>query len=109
LLLDQGNPQAALDHLAAATRATPDSASLYNRMGVAYGRLGRFDEATAQFRRASQLNPNDAPIHLNLGLAEERRGNRSEAILHYREALRLNPQIAEARSGLNRLTLAPAR
>jgi len=106
LLLEQGNPQAALDHLVVAARAAPDTASVFNRLGVAYALLGRLDEAIAQLRRASQLSPNDAPIHTNLGLAQERRGNRPEAILHYREALRLNPQYAEARSGLNRVTSA---
>jgi len=48
-------------------------------------------------------------MRTNLGLAEERRGNRPEAILHYREALRLDPQYAEARLGLNRVTLEPER
>jgi tetratricopeptide (TPR) repeat protein len=109
LLLDAGDPQAALDHLAAAARASPDSASVHNRLGVAYARLGRLEEGIAQLKRAAQLGPNEAPIHANLGLAEERRGNHREAVLHYREALRLNPQSLDARSGLNRLMQAPAR
>ena len=109
LLLDQGNPRDALDHLAAAALTAPDSASVFNRMGVAYARLGRYDEAVAQFRRAAQLSPDDVPVRTNLGLAEERRGNRREAILHYSEALRLKPDSAEARAGLNRLTSAPKR
>jgi tetratricopeptide (TPR) repeat protein len=104
LLIEQGNPRAALDHLAAAARAAPDSASVFNRLGVACALVGRFDEAIAHLGRAAQLSPNDAPIRTNLGLAEERRGNRSAAIVHYRDALRLNPEYAEARSGLNRLS-----
>ncbi len=106
LLLDQRNPDDALDHLLAAARAAPDSASVLNRLGVAYTQLGRLDEAIPRLRRASQLSPNDASIHVNLGVTEERRGNRREAILHYREALRLKPQYADAQSGLNRLTSA---
>jgi tetratricopeptide (TPR) repeat protein len=43
LLLDQANPRPALGYLEGAARAAPDSASVFNRLGVAYARLNRLD------------------------------------------------------------------
>jgi tetratricopeptide (TPR) repeat protein len=104
LLLEQNNPQAALEHLVAASGSAPNSPSILNRLGVAYALVGRFGDAVDRLERAAQLSPNDPPIRTNLALAHERKGNRRDAILHYQEALRLNPAYAEARTGLDRVT-----
>lgn len=103
LFLDQGNPQAAVEHLTAAVRAKPNSPSVHHRLGVAFALIGQFDKAIDEFNQTLKLTPNNVEVHKNLGLAEERRGNRDVAIFHYRTALRINPQYDAARINLARL------
>ena len=102
--LEQGSPAAAVSHLDAAVRASPDSPSALNLPGVAHGRLGHADQAASLLRRAVEKRPDDVAIRVNLALAEEHLGRHKEAILQYGEALRLNPSDAQACPGIKRLT-----
>jgi Flp pilus assembly protein TadD/2-polyprenyl-3-methyl-5-hydroxy-6-metoxy-1,4-benzoquinol methylase len=62
----------------------------YN-VGLAYGALGRFEEAATHNRRAIALQPNHADAHLNLGNALKARGRLDEALASYQRALALRP------------------
>ncbi|WP_161602507.1 tetratricopeptide repeat protein [Tautonia marina] len=107
LLLDTGNPEAALVHLEAVWKRAPNAVANLNRIGVAYSRLGRLVEATDWFARAIQLNGNDPAILSNLGRAEELLGRREAAREHYRTALRIDPNHPEAQAGRRRLASSP--
>ena len=55
-----------------ATRVDPTLGRAWNNLGIAYTRLGRFDEARAAYHRALELDTAfDAPVH-NLTLMETR-------------------------------------
>ncbi len=66
-------------------------------------KLGKVDEAVAQYNRALQLNPDNEDVHFNLGIALARQGKLDEAIAQYREALKLMPDYAEVHNNLGNL------
>ena len=67
----------------------------YN-LGVALVGRGRFDEATAWFRRAVEIRPQYAEAHRNLGLALRMCGKTDEAIGHLQRAVAIRPDDAPA-------------
>jgi tetratricopeptide (TPR) repeat protein len=52
-------------------------------LGLAFLRLGRFNEAIAEFQRILQLNPNYPLVHFRLGEAYRSKGMADEARGHY--------------------------
>jgi Flp pilus assembly protein TadD len=50
-----------------------------NNLGFALEKLGRLDEAIAQFREATRLRPEYREAHRNLGMALFRKGAIEEA------------------------------
>ena len=64
-----------------------------NRLGAAYGALGRVDAARTQFRRALEIEPT-AEIWKNLGVIELQDGNTTEAILAFEESTRADAGYA---------------
>ena len=69
-------------------------------LGTVFDRLGKYQEAIAQFTEALRINPNFAEAHNNLGNVFDRLGKYQEAIAQYTEALRINPNFAEAHNNL---------
>jgi tetratricopeptide (TPR) repeat protein len=59
----------ALDEYAAALRINPDIIDALNNQAFVYAHLGRWGEATANFKRIIELTPNKAVAHLNLSVA----------------------------------------
>ena len=64
-----------------------------NRLGAAYGALGRVDAARTQFRRALEIEPT-AEIWKNLGVIELQDDNTTEAILAFEESTRADAGYA---------------
>src|SRR5262249_39681869 len=60
-------------------------------------RLGRLDEAIANYRQALQIQPNDSATHDNLATALVRKGLVAEAMNEYQIALQLDPRSATAK------------
>ena len=75
-----GKPNEALDYYWQATRLKPDDASARNQLGWAYYKERRYQEATAEFRKAIELKGDFAQAHYNLALAYLQLNNRSEAL-----------------------------
>jgi tetratricopeptide (TPR) repeat protein len=50
-----------------AKRREPNKASIRESLGIAYFRIGRYDEAAAEFRAILELAPNDDYAHYALG------------------------------------------
>ncbi|HPR90556.1 MAG TPA: tetratricopeptide repeat protein [Synergistaceae bacterium] len=75
-------------------QANPESAVAYNNLGVAYRRLGRFDEAVAAYKKALALDPSLGAIHRNLGVALMKTGVWSEAREAFSRALQIEPTHA---------------
>jgi Flp pilus assembly protein TadD len=90
-LLEQGDVAQALVPLEKAKRRAPDKASIRERLGIAYFRLGRWGEAEAEFRAMLDLAPHDDYAHYALGRCLEKRGRDREANGHYKLASSLRP------------------
>ena len=65
------------DNLEVATALSPELAEAFGRLGFAYARLNRLEEAEAALQRARQLGlANDPQINATLREIQERRLNR---------------------------------
>src|SRR6266581_1364916 len=67
VLIEQGNPAAALDHFERALRMEPPSADVHSNFGIALALSGRVDEALHEFRQAIDLDSGSAKAYRNLG------------------------------------------
>ncbi len=86
--------RAAEDDFRRAVQVFPDFARAWNNLGIAAARLGRPDEALANYRAAIERDPAFAAPHNNLGLLHLRRGEVGEAIRELEAAARLAPTAA---------------
>jgi Flp pilus assembly protein TadD len=90
-LLEEGHAAQALVPLEKAKRRAPDKASIRERLGIAYFRLRRYEEAESEFRALLELAPTDDYGHYALGRCLEKRGLAREANGHYKLASSLRP------------------
>ena len=74
-----------------------NSAAALNLKGFCLARLGRIEEALAEFRRARLALPVYPPIRFNLARALDDLGRIDEARGEYDETLRLDPEHSLAR------------
>ena len=65
--IHKGNPQKAIELLAAALKLAPDFYSAHNTLGTLYQRASRFHEAEDEYRQARELNPKSPAPLVNLG------------------------------------------
>ncbi|HUI06035.1 MAG TPA: tetratricopeptide repeat protein [Verrucomicrobiae bacterium] len=65
-------------------------------LGLAYGRIGRMQEAVGEYEQALRTMPDDAWLQCNLASALVAVGQPEDAIKHFEQALRLQPEFAEA-------------
>jgi len=75
-----------------AKRREPRSRSIREALGIAYFRLGRWEEAEAEFRALVELAPSDEFAHYALGRALVNQGKRDEARPHIKLARSLRPR-----------------
>ena len=100
------------------TKAEPGNALAWTSLGLAYGRMGRYQEAINANQEALRLKPDAAHTWFNLGTQYGQLGRHQDEIKAYREALRLKPDftyawknlaLTYARSGNRRAALEAAR
>ena len=89
--LQKGMAAQATVPLEKAKRREPNKASIRESLGIAYFRIGRYDEAAAEFRAILDLAPNDDYAHYALGRCLEKQGHAAEANGHYKLACSLRP------------------
>ncbi len=75
-----------------AKRREPRSRSIREALGIAYFRLGRFEEAEAEFRVLVELAPADEFAHYGLARALVNQGKQQEAKPHIKLARSLRPR-----------------
>jgi Flp pilus assembly protein TadD len=75
-----------------AKRAEPTSRSIREALGIAYFRIGRWEEAEAEFRVLVELSPSDDWAHYALSRALVNQGRRREATPHIKLARSLRPR-----------------
>jgi tetratricopeptide (TPR) repeat protein len=86
-------------------RGKPRHAEALNNLGVAYSKVGRFEEAAQCYARAISANPNYAMAHTNLGNLCRVTGRIEQAERHLRRALKLRATDEAARTGLASLLM----
>jgi Flp pilus assembly protein TadD len=84
-------PAQATVALEKAKKREPEKASIREALAIAYFRLGRWEEAEAEFRAVIDLAPTDDYAHHWLGRTLEHQGRDQEAQRHYRLASSLKP------------------
>ncbi|MGO9882140.1 MAG: WD40 repeat domain-containing protein, partial [Solirubrobacteraceae bacterium] len=104
--------QLAIGHLAALIRANSHEWMLYSRRGRAYARLGRWNEAVADYSRAIELRPVEQALwkyerlFCARGDLHAELGRWQAAASDFSESCKLDPGDVEARIGLNLISLA---
>ena len=110
--ISAGHPELALDTLNAVIKAAPETWEAPATLAIALDRLGRYDEAAAQYRIADRLNPDNPDIYNNFALSRALAGEIDEAIAALRKAVALKsaPQrIRENLAFLEALKAQPPR
>jgi len=74
-----------------ASRKSPDKARPFNNLGLALFRMGRVDEAIAEYGKALELAPGYYDALNNLGNALLEKGDVDEAVSLYKRILSRNP------------------
>ena len=90
--LKQGMAAQATVPLEKAKRRAPDKASIREQLGIAYFRLGRWEEAEVEFRAMLEMSPVNDYAHYALARCLEKQGKTLEARRHYKLASTMRPQ-----------------
>jgi Flp pilus assembly protein TadD len=90
--LRSGRAAQATVALEKAKRREPRSRSIREALGIAYFRLGRWQEAEAEFRALVDLAPADEFAHYGLARSLVNQGRRQEAKPHIKLARSLRPR-----------------
>ena len=96
------SPQEASANLASLTdviQRNPTSAEAYNTRGVAYAKIGKFQEAIADFNQSIKLNPNNAASLTNRALAYRQVHRDDAALADFNSAVEADPNHAPAYLG----------
>jgi tetratricopeptide (TPR) repeat protein len=90
----------AIAHFQESLRLFPDHAEAHNNLGLAYQRLGRFEDARREHAEAVRLQPDGVEARYNLGIDEQALGHLEEAVKQYRDVVRVSPGMAAAHNNL---------
>jgi Flp pilus assembly protein TadD len=93
--LRSGRPAQATVSLEKAKRAEPTSRSIREALGIAYFRIGRWEEAEAEFRVLVELSPDDEFAHHALARSLVKQGRHEEAVPHIKLGRALRPRPPE--------------
>lgn len=92
-----------------AVNANPDDASLEIDLGVTLGRAGKFAEAQAALKTATDALPRSVDAWFWLGIADEQLGQKDEARAAFQRVVkiapsRMQPRVTQAEQHLGRLS-----
>lgn len=89
----EGDTSSAADAL---RKAREQGEDVRNAMGLLYERLGRPDDAAAQYESLLADNPDDVDALTNLGTLEQKRGRLAAAHRRLEQAFRIDPTVGWA-------------
>jgi Flp pilus assembly protein TadD len=98
--LDEKEYSRVLESCDEALKLNPDNWDTKNLVGIALRRMGRIDEAIAQYKDILKANPDFPRVLYNLGIALAKGGDLPSARAAYERAVQLKPNLAEARNNL---------
>lgn len=77
--------------------------NIHNNLGLAYDKIGRYEEAIEELHAALSLDPDYIEVHNNLAVTYHKMGMTSEAEKELMEAIRQNPGYLEAHCNLGNI------
>jgi cytochrome c-type biogenesis protein CcmH/NrfG len=112
LYFDTDQPKEAIDAYSRYLAIKPDNADVRTDMGIMYRKLGQFDRAIEEFRKAAQTDPKHINSRYNIGLVllhdkQDIKG----AIKAWEEYLKVDPNSERAkriRAQIERIKMMPA-
>ncbi|MFY9825468.1 MAG: tetratricopeptide repeat-containing glycosyltransferase family protein [Thermoanaerobaculia bacterium] len=105
LLMERGEPAAAMDAYRRALDVRPDWPQAWNALGTALRHAGDLEASAATHRRAVALAPGWCEAHHNLAVTLQRLGREAEAEEGFRRAIELAPEATESHVSLGLLLL----
>jgi tetratricopeptide (TPR) repeat protein len=94
---EQGKHKEALEIAQKGLKTAQDYIDLLDTRGIAYFRLGKYDEAIKDFNKCAKLYPGHVPSavasYFHLGRALAAQGSKDEAVKYLKLALDSNPKI----------------
>jgi arylsulfatase A-like enzyme/Tfp pilus assembly protein PilF len=97
LLLQQQRYPEAASHLEKAAELGLGQPRLYNSLGIAYSRTGRYSSAVGVYKKALAKEPDYAEAHLNLSYAYQKLKRPVEAQTEYQTACKLDAKLCQYR------------
>jgi tetratricopeptide (TPR) repeat protein len=92
MYLKQNQYQQAIDQFTKAVKVNHLNADAYNRLGVAYGKLGDVEEELASYRTAVEVQPGDSLSAFRLGeLLQQKYGDLRQAGVYFQKAHQADP------------------
>ncbi len=112
LYFDTNQPKEAIDAYNHYLAVKPDSADVRTDMGIMYRKLGEFDKAIEQFKKAAQSDPKHINSRYNLGLVLlHDKGDMKAAIKAWEDYLKVDPNSERAqriRAQIEKMKTMPA-
>ena len=66
----------------------------FRNLALAYSKVGRYDDAIAEYKKALQTNPNDWAVHFGMVEAYAKLNRKEEARIAAKELLRIRPDFS---------------
>jgi choline-sulfatase len=95
ILLQKGRYKEAAAHLEQAAQLGLAHPRLYNFLGIAYSRIGRYQDAVKVYTKALDKKPDFAEAHLNLSYVYEKLNRPQSARLQYETACKLQTDLCK--------------
>ena len=84
-------------------KSDKDNVHVYNRLGIALRRQGKWQESIEEYKKAINITEDDEALYFNMGKAYEDGGKMYNARDCFEKALKLNPKFTEAKEALKKL------
>lgn len=101
--IEQGDYEAALDHLTALTDHAPDFAEGWNQRAIVWFQMGRFGQSVEDIRRTLALNPRHFAAMVGFAAILEAMERPDQALEVYRAALAIHPHLEGVDEAVKRL------
>jgi arylsulfatase A-like enzyme/Tfp pilus assembly protein PilF len=95
IMLQKGQYAEAASHLEQAASLGLSHPKLFNFLGIAYSRIGRYRDAVKVYAKALDKEPEFAEAHLNLSYAYEKLNRSREARAEFERACKLNSELCQ--------------
>jgi tetratricopeptide (TPR) repeat protein len=101
--LNSGHDEKAADAFKGSLNVV-ESVHVYNRLGIALRRKGRYLEAIDEYKKAVRLDPEDEVIYYNMGRAYLEANMKRDAISSFKKALEIDPNFKECKEMLEKVS-----